>query len=87
MKYELTNNEANTLKDILLVIGKDTVLTRRLAASAGLTVRTFNRLTDRAFQKLGNGRVTVMESGTGPLAMIASILTEADQKRLVADAK
>ena len=56
MKYNLTNDEANTIKDILRVIGEDENLTDGIAKSLGITVDAFNDTTDLIYSKLGNPR-------------------------------
>lgn len=58
MKYDLTNDEANTLKDILRVIGKDDDLNDSFAEGLGMSVEDFNDATDIIYTKLGNGRVS-----------------------------
>lgn len=61
MKYNLTNDEANTIKDILRVIGEDEDLTDGIAKSLGITVDAFNDTTDLIYSKLGNGRIIVKQ--------------------------
>ena len=55
--YALTLNEVALLKKILRVIGNDTPFNRTFARAVGMTTRQFNRLTDKTFTKLGNGKV------------------------------
>ena len=75
MKYNLTNDEANTIKDILLIIGEDAGAIRCLPIRRlcwgrrlfselvrlrlGMTVDAFNDTTDLIYSKLGNGRIIV----------------------------
>lgn len=58
--YSLTNEEANVIKDILKVIGHDDVMEKQFAVGIGMTLNDFTRLCDSAFEKLGNGRLTVI---------------------------
>jgi hypothetical protein len=62
--YNLTDDEANVIKDILKVIG-DPVNRRvgmQIAEEIKMPIRRFDMLLDSAFTKLGNGRVTIIES-------------------------
>jgi hypothetical protein len=59
MKYNLTDDEANVIKDILKAIGRDDELNDSMAAAVGMSQDKFNDVTDEIFNKLGNGRVTV----------------------------
>ena len=59
MKYNLTDSEANLVKDILKVLGKDDDLNAQVAEATGFELNEFNDLADSIFTKLGNGRVTV----------------------------
>ena len=58
--YNLTDEEANVIKDVLKTIGEDAKMTRACAKAAGLTEKDFNDITDKAFIALGNGRVTIV---------------------------
>ena len=57
--YNLTDEQANLLKDILKAIGHKPSVTKGLAAATGKTVKEFNQIADETFLALGNGRVTV----------------------------
>ena len=57
MKYDLTNNEANLLKDILKIVGRDDGLTLDLAEGLGMSADAFNDISDVIYSKLGNGRI------------------------------
>jgi hypothetical protein len=54
----LTTDEQNVVKDILKLIGRDENLNTQFARAVGMSPVQFNSLTDSAFEKLGNGRVT-----------------------------
>jgi hypothetical protein len=58
-KYNLTNDEANLVKDILKALGKNDELNNSVASMVGMEENQFNLLADSIFSKLGNGRVTV----------------------------
>lgn len=58
--YNLTDEQANLLKDILKVIGKDDELTAQFAGALGIGIEGFNPIADGAFIALGNGRVTTL---------------------------
>ena len=62
MKYNLTNDEANTIKDILRVIGEDEDITDGIAKSLGMTVDAFNDTTDLIYSKLGNPQIQFSSS-------------------------
>lgn len=57
--YNLTDTQANLVKDILKVLGNDDELNEQVANAVGLTLEDFNDQADLIFVKLGNGRVTV----------------------------
>lgn len=59
MKYNLTDSEANLVKDLLKHIGRDDNLNTEMASAVGMEENEFNDITDKIFNKLGNGRVTV----------------------------
>ena len=61
MKYNLTNDEANTIKDILRTLGKDEELNNQMAEGLGMSVDAFNETTDAIYSKLGNGRIIVKQ--------------------------
>jgi hypothetical protein len=58
-KYNLTDAEANLVKDILKVIGNDDELNMSMAQAVGMDEDTFNMASDEIFDKLQNGRLTV----------------------------
>ena len=59
MKYNLTDSEANLIKDILKHIGRDDDFNAEIASAVGMNVNEFDNITNEIFNKLGNGRVTV----------------------------
>lgn len=61
MKYNLTDTEANILKDILRTLGKDEELNNQMAEGLGMSVDAFNETTDAIYSKLGNGRIIVKQ--------------------------
>lgn len=61
--YELTDMEADMVKDILKIIGNDRTLNNQMARATGHSVNNFNMVADNVFRKLGNGRVTVEGNG------------------------
>lgn len=56
----LTTQEENILKDILKKIGNNIRLNSEFAKSCGMDEIAFDAVTDSAFKKLGNGRVTLV---------------------------
>jgi hypothetical protein len=62
--YNLTDDEANVIKDILKVIGHpaNRRVGMQIAEEIKMPIRRFDKLLDSAFTKLGNGRVTIIES-------------------------
>jgi hypothetical protein len=58
-KYNLTDEEANLIKDLLKHIGGDDDFNQEMANAVGMEVNEFNSLADSIFVKLGNGRLTV----------------------------
>ena len=61
-KPQLTTQEENVIKDILKLIGNDSELNRTIAKACQLSEVEFDAITDSAFKKLGNGRVTLVQS-------------------------
>jgi hypothetical protein len=59
MKYEITDFEANVIKDILQAVGRDDELNYDIAAGLGMSEDEFNKIADKIFNKLQNGRLTV----------------------------
>jgi hypothetical protein len=57
--YNLTDEQANVVKDVLKLIGQDDELNARFAAAVWMSTDKFNDVTDGAFIALGNGRLTV----------------------------
>lgn len=51
-KYNLTDDEANVIKDILKTIGRDDELNDSMATSLGMSQDKFNDVTDGIFAKL-----------------------------------
>ena len=64
MTTPLTEQEQNFIKDILKAIGGDDILTTQFATCLSQSDEEFNKLADSIFNKLGNGRVTVVCMGT-----------------------
>lgn len=52
-KYNLTDEEANIIKEILKAIGRDDELNDSMAAALGMSQDKFNNVTDGIFIKLG----------------------------------
>lgn len=59
---ELNSTEQNLIKDILKAIGNDDELTREFASAIGMREDMFNSLCDCIFEKLQNGRLTVLNT-------------------------
>ncbi len=67
-RIPLTEQEENVIKDILKVIGNNDVCsTAMFLSECKLTNRAaFDDLCDSIFNKLGNGRLTVIEENQNP---------------------
>lgn len=65
--YNLTDQQADLIKDVLKVVGEKIELERYMAARSGHTLENFRMVADNAFLALGNGRVTVVDSSDNPL--------------------
>lgn len=60
--YLLTDDEANLIKDILKACGSIASIDIAISRAVGMPHHKFMRETDKIFRKLGNGRVTVIQS-------------------------
>lgn len=64
---QLTPNEANLVKDVLRIIGRNPKTESEYAREIGMTDLEFVEMSDSIFNKLGNGRVTFDVGGENKL--------------------
>lgn len=56
--YELTDEQADLIKDVLKTIPNGSILEAKLAKISGHSVDNFRMICDNAFRALGNGRIS-----------------------------